>query len=121
MPFRRLPSLACMLPMVGEECCTVAELRRIELLHRAGNDPMDADSVFRELRTVGNLLSQRMLEDVLRLRVQSLLIEELSARQGMESGREVSIAQIGHPPKDWLGEPRADHRRRLEYLFFPLG
>src|SRR5262245_45042119 len=119
MPIRRLPSLACVLPVVGEECCMLAELRRIELLHRAGNGPMDADSAFRELRTVGDFLSQRMLEDVLRLRVQSLLIEELSARQGIQSGREVSIAEIGHPPKDWLGEPRADHRCRLQYLFFP--
>jgi hypothetical protein len=58
MPLRRFPSVARLLPVVREECRTLAELPRPELLDRARNRAVDAGSTLRELRTVGDFLGQ---------------------------------------------------------------
>src|SRR5215475_10105788 len=74
---------------------------------------MDASSSVAELRMIRDLPGQRVLEGVLSLRIEHFLVEELRARERMESGGKVSLAEIGHALENRLGEPRADHRRRL--------
>jgi hypothetical protein len=74
---------------------------------------VDAGSSLCELRAVGDFLGQRVLEGVLGLRIERLLVEELGTRESMESGGQVSIAEVGHALENRLRELRADHRRRL--------
>src|SRR5262249_26314947 len=87
MPLRCFPSVAAMLPVIGEERRTLAELPRLGLLDRARNCGMDADSPIRELRAIGDFLGQWVLEGVLCLRIERLLVEELGVPQRMKSGR----------------------------------
>ena len=121
MPLRRFPSVARMLPVVGEKRRTLAELPRLELLDRTRDRAVDAGSSLRELRAVGDFLGQRVLEGVLGLRIERLLVEELGARERMESGGQISVAEVRHAPENRLGELLADHRRRLEQPLLPLG
>src|SRR5438093_11704633 len=99
MPLRRFPSVAGVLPVIGEERRALAELPRIDFLDRAGDRCMDAGSALRELRAVGNFLRQRVLEGVLSLGIERLLIQELGVRQGVESGGQASIAEICDAPE----------------------
>src|SRR5438132_897789 len=121
MPLRRFPSVACMLPVVGEERRALAKLPRLPFLDRARDGGMDAGPALRELRAVGDFLGQRVLEGVLDLRIERLLVEELGSRERMESGGQVSVAEISNAPENRLGEPLADHRRRLQHPLLPLG
>src|SRR5262249_44926937 len=112
MPLRCFPSLARILPVMGEERGTLAELLRIGLLNGACDRGMDASSSLRELRAVGHFPGQRVLEGVLGLRIDRLLIEELGVRQGMKGGRQLSVAEICDAPENRFGELLADNRRR---------
>src|SRR5207249_10933515 len=58
MPLRRFPSLARMLPVIGEKRRTLAEPPRLQLFDRARDCGMDAGSSLGELRAVGSFLRQ---------------------------------------------------------------
>jgi hypothetical protein len=77
MPLRRFPSIARLLPVVGEQRRALAELPRIDLLDRARGGGVDAGSSLGELRAVGDFLGQRVLEGVLGLRIERLFVEIL--------------------------------------------
>jgi hypothetical protein len=49
MPLRRFPSIARVLPVIGEERRALAELTRIDFLHRPSDRAMDFGSSLREL------------------------------------------------------------------------
>src|SRR5262245_65871092 len=99
MPLRPFLGLASMLPVVGEKRRTLAEVPRPDFFDRARDCSMDAGSSLGELRAVGNFLRQRVLERVLGLRIERLLVEKLRTRERMESGGQVSVAEIGHTPE----------------------
>jgi hypothetical protein len=65
--------------------------------------------------------STRVLERIFCLRVERLLVEELCARQSMESSGKLFVAEVAHAPENRLGEVRADDRRRLQQSLIPLG
>jgi hypothetical protein len=113
MPFRRLRSLASVLPVIGEKSRALVELSRIDLLDRPRDRGMDAGSSLRELRAVGNFLSEWVLERVLGFRVERLQVEELGVGERKKSGGQIAVAENSDSPQYRLGEPLADRRRRL--------
>src|SRR6266542_3671403 len=121
MPLRRLPSVARVLPVVGEKRSTLAKSPRLDFLDRTRDPGMDAGSSLCELRAVGDFLGQGVLEGVLGLRIERLQVKELGTRQGMESGGQLSLAEVGHALENRLRELLADHRRRLQHPLLPLG
>src|SRR5262249_7886336 len=114
MPLRRFPSIARTLPVIGKERRMLTELSRRELLDRVRDRGVDARFPLRELGAIGNLLRERMFEGVLGLRVESLQVQELGVCQRMESGRQVSVAELYDTPEYWFREVLPDHRRRLQ-------
>ena len=62
MPLRCFPSVAAMLPVVGEKRSTLVELPRVDLLDRTRDRGVDAGSSLGELRAVCNFLGQRCLK-----------------------------------------------------------
>src|SRR5262245_36806564 len=61
-----------------------------------------------------------MLEGVLRLRIESLLVEELGAREFLERGIEVDLGTLHHAVENRLGELPSDHGSGLKYVFLAL-
>jgi hypothetical protein len=76
---------------------------------------MNGGAALAQLRAVGDLLGQRVLEGVQRLGIELLLVDELARDQGRKCLLEFCGLQVKNPCQDRLGELLADHCRRLQH------
>ena len=119
-PLGREPRLAGPLPVVGEEAGALVELVPMELLDGARQRRVHARPALAQLRPIGDLLRQRVLEGVLDLRIRRLLVQELGRHERLHGGSELGRRQLGDPPEQRLGQLPADHGGRLEHRLLPL-
>ena len=70
VPAQRLVRVARLLPVVREQGRSLVELVGVQLFEGPRHRRVAALASLQELRVVGHLLGQRVLEGVLRLRVQ---------------------------------------------------
>ena len=70
------------------------------------------DALLEELRSVGDLLRERMAEDVLGLR---LTVDELRALERRERPIDLAGGEADDLPQDTLREALADHGRGVEH------
>jgi hypothetical protein len=111
--FQSFPGL---FPVTREERCLLIQLVGIECDDRTRSGSVRALPSICELRSVGHLLSERMLEGILRHGVERRLEDELSAFQGLKRFGEIQAGQLGDVLQKWLGELLADDRSRLQDL-----
>jgi hypothetical protein len=82
-PTRRRERLAAELPVAGERCSLAVELIGIQVFDRTRDVGMDALATLPELRLVGDLVGEGMLECVFAFRVDGLLENQLGSRQSL--------------------------------------
>ena len=113
-PARGLQRLPRARPVVGEERRTFVELARIQVRDDACDRRVHPRPTLGELRPVCHLLGERMLEGVLRLRMESALVDEFRRHQRMQRGHQLRLGKLDDAFEDGLGELLANHRGRLE-------
>jgi hypothetical protein len=88
------------------------------------DDPRDGRVAARpavaELRFVGYLLGQRVLEGVLDLRIQLCLVEELALLQNRGGSVQLRLRELGAAAQERQRNPLADHRGHLQHVLLAL-
>ena len=105
-----VPALAAQ-EVAAEDALELAEPAGVELLHRLADAGMELAALRREEALVGDLLGQRVLEDVLELRGAAELPDELLPLEVGEVGLEA--LGIGQSLEDAVGEDPPDDRGLL--------
>jgi hypothetical protein len=106
--------------VIGQQRGALVELVGMALLGGTRHRGVHLRPARAELRAVGNLLRQRMLEGVLDLRIERRLVDELASAQGIErrgepGGRErAALIRRHHRGENGPGKLFADHRRGLQ-------
>src|SRR5207245_2094859 len=85
----------------------------VELLDGGTDQRVQPPPLGLEQRCVGDVLSQRVTEDVFDVAEAGFLVDELDPLQLAEALLE-SIVEFGHPPEERARELASDHRRRLD-------
>jgi hypothetical protein len=114
-PLRRAQRLLRLLPVSAERRRELVLSVAVERFERVGSGGVFAGEALAQLRAVGDLLGEGMLEGVPRLGVERPLVDELGRRQRRERGRQFPLRNAGHSPKDGLGELPADHGGALQH------
>jgi hypothetical protein len=78
VPPRRLELLAGRLPVACDECRALLEALGIGRGDRLGDRGVQGATALLELRAVGNLLGERVLEEIDRLRSDLLQVDKLA-------------------------------------------
>src|SRR5438876_3875146 len=112
--------LARTLPVMGQECRALREPIGIQGLDGARDRAMSPRTPLGELRVVGDLLRQRVLEGVLDLRIEGRLEQELARNERPDGGGELVLREIRDAPQHRIRQLAADHRRGLEHGFLAL-
>ena len=115
VPARRLERLPGGLPVLGQERRALLQALGVLLDERARDRGVNRAAALAELRAVGHLLGQRVLEGIQRLGVELLLIDELARDEVSKRVFEVLRRQVEDPLQDRLGELLADHRSPLQH------
>ena len=97
VPARRLERLAGGLPVLGQQRRALVEPLRVLLGDRPRHRGVDGGAPLAELRAVGHLLGQRVLERVQRLGVELLLVDELARDQLAKRLLELRRLQLDDP------------------------
>ena len=88
----------------------------IQLFDRACNRRVGARPAISELREVGHLVCERMLEGVLDVGIQRLLEHELRLHERGQASSKLLTRQIRDARQDRLGDLLPDHRCGLQHL-----
>ena len=97
VPARRLERLAGGLPVLRQERRALVEPLGVVLGDRPRDRRVDRGAALAELRAVGHLLGQRVLEGVERLGIELLLVDELAAPPGCEARPRAPPARARRP------------------------
>jgi len=121
---RREPR-SCQPTFASRSTCTVvpisAQSRRAgEHLQRGGDARVRPRATVGELRPIGHLLRQRVLERVHRLRIDRLLHEKLAAHESRQVRAEVATRIVHDATEERLGNLAADHGRGLQNVLSAL-
>ena len=119
-PARCLQRIARGLPVVCQQRGTLLEAVLLELLHRARDCGVDARACVGELRVVGDLLCERVLEGVFGVGVERLLVEKFSRHQRTQRRLELIVLEPDDALEHGVGELATEHRSGLEDGLLPL-
>src|SRR2546429_42823 len=111
-PARGLTGSPRLLPVMRDEGRTLPEPLGKHLFEGSRHRGVQRDALLEELRSVGDLLGERMAEHVLGL---ALAVDELRALERRERRVDVAGGEADDVPQDTLGEALADHGRCLEH------
>jgi len=100
VPVGRHQCLVGPFPVLRQQRGVLVEPVGEEPLDGAGHCRMDRLAALGELRAIGHLLRQGMLEGVLRLRVERRLVEELPAHQLRDRRGQLGLGKGCHPMED---------------------
>ena len=121
VPARRLERLAGRLPVLGEQRRALVEPLRVLLGDRPRDRRVDRGAALAELRAVGHLLGQRVLERVDAPPGRAPARRRTRPRPGSRSASSSSARlELDDPREHRLGELLADHRRRLQHRLLAL-
>ena len=87
LPARRCERFTRLFPVIGDQSGLLVELVGVDLFECARQCGVNLRASVRELRVVGDLLGQRVLEAVLQLGVESFLHEELVCVESAQRSR----------------------------------
>src|SRR5215468_9194633 len=108
---RLLPILAVR-EVMRELLVVIRDPIRIELLERVGDGAMQRAAALAQEAVIGDVLDDRVLEDVRRLLQRPLLVDELEALQLAEQLLE-TLAHLRHATQQAHEELASDNRRDL--------
>jgi hypothetical protein len=106
--------------VVGEQGGAVRGLVAGQVFDRLRHRGVRLSPPLSQLRRVGHLLRERVLERERDLRIQGLLVQELGPYEPMQSIPEVIALELRHGGEQRLSKLPADHRRRVEQLLLAL-
>jgi hypothetical protein len=118
---RRLEPGTGLLPVVGEKREASLRAGRVALLERARDRGVKLPASLAELRSVGHLGGEGMLEGPDALGIELSLVDELCAPQLLERLVQLEIGKVRDPAEERFGEFLPDDRRGLEQLLVELG
>src|SRR5262245_60377987 len=116
MPARSLQCIARLFPVMRQERGALVQLRGVDLGDRPCHRRVRSRSALSQLRAIGYFLRQRMLEGVLRLRVERLFVNELGSSELAERFRKFSLGQFRYALQHWLGKVPSDNGRCLKEM-----
>ena len=119
-PARCLQRIARGLPVVRQQRGALLEAVLLELLDRARDRGVDARARVGELRVVGDLLRERVLEGVFRVGVERLPVEKFSRHQRTQRRLELIVLEPDDALEHGVGELATEHRSGLEDGLLPL-
>ena len=117
---RRLERFARVLPVMGQQGGLRREVVRVELPDRARDGGVYGGASLAELGPVRHVAGQRVLEGVLRHRVERLLVDELGRLEGRQRFGDLPARQSRHGLENRLRELLPHDRTRLEHLLLAL-
>jgi hypothetical protein len=120
VPLGGLQKLPGTLVVVRDQCGLLVEAIFVDALDRLGDRAVNPGATPSKLRLVRHGPRERMLERVLRLRVEDDLVEELGVLQCAERRGPFGIGKLHDTLQDRLRDPLADHCCALEHVLLPL-
>ena len=106
--------------MVREQRSALLEAVLLELLHRARDGRVDPRARVGELRVVGDLLRERVLEGVFGIGVERLLVEKFGRHERAQRRLELIVFEPDYPLEHVVGELATEHRSGLQDGLLPL-
>src|SRR5262245_13834543 len=99
---------------MGESLGVLAETVPMEGLDRVDEPRVQRAPALQQQATIRDLLRERMLEGVLKIRKQPRLVEELGRLQMFEPSTELVLREFGNRLEQWERHVLADDRRDLK-------
>ena len=106
--------------MVREQGRLLVQLVGVDHLQRLGQRLVDARAALAQLRVVGHLLRQRVLERVLLLGIEGDLVQELGLHQRGERSLELALVDLHDARQQTRGKLAVDHRGSLQHALLAL-